>query len=1260
MRESLSSIASLTRNELNGTQFHLDQLLHQRVTALITLQYSLRQFARARPQLADLLAKYRDTVEAAQDKKKNAASTLREISIRSAQTAFLTAYESALAEFEKEWESATASMATWDLHQPVASTSQIPHQSTSGRESWIDDLGESATSIRGFLSLLLADAYSLGAGLSTLEGQSLASLLPSTSTNRLSTTSPSLSILLEFVASSQGAEGVLSLALGAWEMGVNELVGREASRNRGSKGKAKAGTSAREKELAALLVEILHSVDSLGLESRSSYDSGPESKGTGPLSLHQGQEAIILQLLHDVHSLPPPATTLPMPPSLPMTRTASPSTISRTSSSSPSTFKQWGGTAVSTFSTISSYSTAGIHTAVSTAASVFLAPSPSIGPTTNPSSPHIPPASTPPLSATPTMPSAPSQIVAPAEEEWTKVDSFLHRAATSLLRLLTPSSHPTPTPAPLVEVLIGRLLSHSFAADVGGGAGHRKVLNLAVVRWYAFGWLRDRLGGAETLGSTAGVPFGVDLAKEGEIGGRNCLEGLLEEVYVSGKDVELLLRLHKVMYGALVEACSNEEPEVEELQAAAKELIRAWSRQHTPTTPSLSYSNSIRSLSVTPSDFLALYSNFAPLILRTTASPILSSPSGQTFKRNSERSRTSSSVETNESSGSMVDNLDRAVVEMGIWHSRRLGEAATVYWAEKSIRSRIPGRVDLEESTRIVDSPLRAGSDGATDLFSPVSPPTTPTPLRKLEIPQQRSTKIPSNSPSSAEMSLLTKGIMSLIHSRYYIAPSSTLERNDAHQEIETVLSLFDTASSRSLIEGNVNLHLILDQTRSLLKRYRSAHEEIFAEIARPLREAQRKSDAELRLVRRRLVSLERQRSDLLRRAREEREAFDEMRLRGWHLSLKGDEVGVRLRAQLRSLLLDDHSAEEKNELRTEYLRWAKERGVYDFVRGGEDELPFERACMRIQQTVEICIEQVASNPFFRREESFLRQASVESETREEESTAMTWSGSLLGAGSTILNAPIHLAFPIAVPEISPLPSTDQLLLSFGAASQSFSTTPRISVVDYRLRLTSKLTSYFYSDISASRLIRTRNEGGMLLGCDGWMTEFALAVASPVPRQQFQILLDRFCNHPSPRQKLEALFQLELAIATSHSSPPPHARQPTDDAPLSPRKTLGEKLTKLSDLITRRRTIMGPPSIYSHEGERSGVSEEGGRMDYTEAATTDDLLNSLEEVIQYFKPTALFQNLQIVGALTDPTSLNSNCLGKAFVSSPSLCYVERC
>ena len=1237
MRESLASIAHLSESPPNSPTTHLNQLLHQRIVELLVMQHSLRKFTDRRAESAHLLANYRDQVEAAQDKR---TSTLRGISTRSAQTAFLAAYESALFDFEKEFESATASFETWDLRTPIASTSQIPHTSTSAWESWTDELGiENATSIRGFLSLLLKDPYSLGAGLSTLEGQSLTSIHPPSSPNRLTTNSPTaLSILSQLVASAQGAEGILSLALGAWEMGVNELVGREASRNRGSsKGKGKVGIGAREKELAALLVEILSSVYSLGLNHHSSYAKTSDSTGSGPLSVHQGHEAILLHLFHNVHSLPPtPPTPLPLPPP----QIVSPSTMSRQSSSSSATLKQWGGTAVSTLSTISSYSASGIHTAVSTAANVFLPPSPSF---TNPPSPQIPSATAaPPLTASPTIPSAPSKILPPTPMEWTQVDSFLHQAATALLRLFTPSSQSL---SPLAEVLVGRLLSHSFSEGVGGGTGYRKVLNLAVVRWYAFGWLRDCLGGAETLGSTAGVPFGVALSSEGvEI--RSATGDLLDGVYVSGKDVELLLRLHKIMYGALVDACSNEEKEstsrgeeidreVERLRNAAKEMVSTWGQQNESTRPPTSSEIPIRAMQITPSEFLSLYSNFSPLLLRTTTNPIFSPPVS-TFKRNSERSRTSSSVGTDSSGGSMSDNLDRLVVELGGWHSRRLAEGATVYWDQSAIRSRIPAGLATEE---VVDD-----SDG-NDLFSPVT--TTPPPLSKLDIPGQlfRPIKTSSTFPSSVEMSLLHQGIMTLVHSHYYF-----YDRSPSKQEIDSVLAMFDTASSRALVEGNVNLHLIFDQTRSILSRYRSSLDAIFLEIARPLREAQVELEVALQLVRGRLASVESQRRRLLERAKEERERFDELRLKGWHLSLKADEIGARLRSRLRALLLDDRTEEERDELRVEYTRWMKERGIYDFVRAGEEDSAFGYALMLIQQMVERSVESASTSPFFRREEIHLRPPTAEVEPKEEEeSTATTWSGSIYGAGSTILNAPINLAFPVATSHIPSPSPTDHVLLSFGSASPSF-VASRTTVADYRLRLTSKLMGYFVSDLSASRLIRIRNEEGRLIGCDGWMAEYALPGSSSAipPRQHFQILLERFINHPSPQQKLQALFQLEVSIATSHSTPPPHTRQPTDEAPLSPRKSLGANLTKLSDLISRRRTIMGSPSIYSHDGGRSGSGEEG-RMDYTEAATTDDLLNSLEEVILHFRPEGLFTNLQLVGALSDPTTLNSNCLGKAFV-----------
>ena len=647
--ESLSSIGSLldVTPSTCSQSSHLLSLLHQRAHSLLQLQTSLSSFSSRREELGHLVASYAEAVEDEIGDEVERRSSARS-GAKEAQGRLLKAFVGALNEFEKDWEEQTRAFDSWELRTPpLASTSaRDPYAAEfTAPNSWIDHLHDtdSEAAILEFVELLLADPCTLGAGIATLEGDVLTSLLPPHS----SSSSP-LRSLFHLVAAAKGPEAVLELAVGAWDTAIREIVGRESSRNQAkdgeNKGKGKAGGGAREKELEEFLVGMLDLLDSMGTEVGSVASVEPkQNRGADPLSLHRGVEDVLLQLLYDAQGLR--SQTLSASP------TSSPPSSAR---HAPSAFNpaNWSSTMTNTFSTLSSYSSTSLSTVATLSSNLS-----SALPFPNSSPPSLPSSFTRSSPLSSSTPSNPSRLLHTAPLH-TPLSSLLTRTSTTLLKLLAPSPSSS---TPLLTALISHLLSTSFPASsppapgLSTPAAHHKVLLLAVTRWYGFGWLGAKLGKLGTGGgwTTTEIPCGVRISKKEEErereGGRKAGTALLDEVYVGPAErIEVLLGLHRCIYSGIVGACGlgaavpDEDRDARALRKAAKAFVGAWSSGAGKVETS--EERGMRAFLLDPGTLVDLVASFGQLVLRSPAAAPIHSPTS--FKRSSafNPSRTRSST----------------------------------------------------------------------------------------------------------------------------------------------------------------------------------------------------------------------------------------------------------------------------------------------------------------------------------------------------------------------------------------------------------------------------------------------------------------------------------------------------------------------------------------------------------------------------------------------------------------------------------------
>lgn len=571
---------------------------------------------------------------------------------------FVQQYETVVRQFEDNWDQGT----------------RLVTQPATHFRSWLEEIHahHAETTVHEFVQLLLRDLYALGAGLATLEGSILSSLLPTA----LSDSNAPLQSLLRLFYSLKGPESVLQLVTGMFEIATREIVGRETSLSRTTSSEAGIGLGiglstgsqrdsqysdgigqAREKELETFMVGALDLVESLGFEAAAGGPASDVCVETGPTQLGRGVEDILVDLLHSIRSITRPR---PQSPSMPSSNTPR---SSPTISFNPTS---WGSTVTSTFSQLSHLPLSGFAHVANGAAAAAGLNSP-ITPVHSPEvrAPPVPPKPiSSPSSAFYDVPSSPSQLPALPKPLPSPVGHLLYQAAASLLDTLS-FSRSSPSPAPLVEVLISRLIASSRSSGENSTSPiHQKLLLVTIVRWWAFSWLGRKLGRAAYGGAlgASSVPVGVMLTsacdqETSSTWGAHLsptAHALLDEIYVSGDETtSVLLELHRLVYAAIVSACGvrpgsdyiGDSQQEHRLQSAAESFVAAWSAgSPAPEQPKTS-AQLVKAVDLSPDEFIALVDSCGPLVLRYPARGPLSGDTPRS-SRGSYSSATSSPTTT--------------------------------------------------------------------------------------------------------------------------------------------------------------------------------------------------------------------------------------------------------------------------------------------------------------------------------------------------------------------------------------------------------------------------------------------------------------------------------------------------------------------------------------------------------------------------------------------------------------------------------------
>lgn len=1168
--ESLRSIAAL-QSASKATQGprHLAQLLHRRTAALLRLQASLRRFVGQREMLVHLVAQ----IESPESSR---PSTLRGIRDREAQARFLGAWETAVGRFERDWEEGMVNFVTWDVSP---SSHEIAPLTEPERE---------------FLELLVSDPYALGAGIATLEGEAVTSLLPAPSCP-----STHLTVLLHLCASAVGSEAVLLLLSGICETGLRELIGRESSRRRGSTRATAEG--ARERELTGFLNGVLEMADSMGLEIMS--DS------IGPLSFHGGHEAILVSLLHQSRSSPfvPSTMTAPAPPPI------------RPATSPPT----WGSSAIHTISSLSAYSTAGIYNVASTAANVFLPPSP-----TSSTSPSPTPDSQPLARSATATPSIPSRLVEKAESTWTPLDAALHRAAIALLSLSTPVRSATASPRPLVEVLLGQL-GDTFPL-VKDPAGHRKFLSVALVRWWGFTWLAGKFGkvgaggGYVTSAMTYGVELGgTALGTGGGSGGKAVLEGVCVE---ARETVEILLPLQRIIYLAIVEesGLGGAEPwdgrlldgdaERGELRVAAKTFLRSsWNRSVVPH-PSLRQAAFL----ISPADIASLRVAFSALVQprevqeRQPSSPI-------SFKRKSG---------TEGSSGS--DMSDRPPVPST---SLTLVVASSAPGVKTRMQSGAEA-IDGHDSGDLATASPIQGSLGEAQMRICVRAMLALVAMGQVE--ENFSASLLSASQAATESRDFTTALLlSQAHTIMDIATpldiSSVLDsiahplRQEHELELRRLQAIQDRLARLEVLRG-----ALLESARAARGR---ADELCMRAWFISLR-----TGPTLTQLRKGLKELATPRVDL-EDCRAHLEVVNGwMKKHGMHDFLRaGSDGETHMEALMLVRVATDELCQEESAYSSPM--WRREKDLMQMHREEEEESKrgvkeesWPESLYGAASSILYVVPGVASTP------SPPPPPPPSASASRAKHVLLSFGASSPSFCSTD-DTPSH---PLAGAVHHSAALRSKLTGFVWSHVLALRLVP-LSCRGVEEEGHALGCDGWIEELSGERSLLERIGPGKV--GEGAVKVFHPSSASQPPsvtaREHHQVLLDRFIQHPAPEQKLQAIWELEMVLAAELSFPTSLPRQ----SPIT--TTSSRRYTASLSPSSHSSSVSLPTGVHGHYP--SLASSAPSPPEQNEDVSTDDLLASLEHLLLHFAPRGLFRNLQAIAALVEGTTLNSTAQGKSFV-----------
>ncbi|GJN88769.1 hypothetical protein Rhopal_001738-T1 [Rhodotorula paludigena] len=1299
-------------------------VVQQRILALLQLERTTRQLGHAqRDQLGPLVEQLKRAVEdeqaheaahAAQEGSRwSRAAKGKGASVKlareHAEQALAQQYAAVMESFDADWAAGTALSDRWEVLLPAEGDTL---------HSWLDEVpapGAHETA-RDFFTALLANPFVLGSGISTLDN--VAALLPTAPiASSPSPDHPPLHALLHAVHAALGPSSVLELVSGSFETAIRELVGREQSARRASTRSASSSAgiglglglglhlgveeaahgetggettaeasrtarSGREKELEEFLVATLDALDGLGASVQ--LDGDPNA-AVSPGPLPQNQRALEDTLLAFMTCA---ASLRPLGAATPDSRDTPPPPYSPP----PDAGSSWSSSFASGFSTFASYPTAAISTVAGAAVNAlpFSLPSPPASQLTT-ASPALDQranrqAASSPLPSTPSPPiisaflsySPDSAFKPPARASVSPFSALLKRTAANLLRLLTPSNAPRLTS--LSEALIARLLGSSFPLATAK-AEHRKVLLLALVRWYGFGLLGRTLRHPTTASlctprsSTVRVPcakgevaFGADDANDGP--------PLLDEVYVSSTvELEYLVPLHREMYCAIVDVCGagaageagQDECESEEqraLQQAAQAFVDAWATPHeVRNTPRRTISTC--AVTLTPADFAAIVTAFGTIVLPSSQqrfgldSVAVESRRSPSFKRSTAfgASDGSSTVQDGYGEPEQDDLLSRA--EQLAAHAAGItstGEGA------------IGGFAAILYVTSSVDQPT------SVSLVPPSPPPTIP--ANPPQIPL-----------SDRQQQTVQQAVRTLIE-RY----GQSFDRLDLVESLRVACEV-------ALAARDHPLHLLFSSAASILSSVSNSTTLLIESLAAPLRQARDEAIQSVALSHAQLASLARQDALLRRHARQALSRLNALRMRGWHLSLSAAPLGVQLRTRLRAVHDPARPVEELERAQGEVDEWKAELGVVDALKlggrlsgdgAGAEEAQLDEALMVVETAAAVAADSAAvlAHPLFERE-----KRSIGSPGGPDRAGRVARSAS---AANAALKEAIH-----GVPGSPPDLVRNLVLTEDGAAPYSLATATYGSN-NFFDSLPVSLAAYFFAELStpASQssaeppLIRLNRYDGRRIGSDSWIDEVARSTPSTLPgvpapyAESVTDLLTRLVAHPSPSKKADALLDLEhvlSAVCTSAVDSPVEFKAAANVADV--KASLRKRVQSSSARPTSVHGVFAPTALVNSAPQTTAAAEPSAVMTSTTsgvaspaaseasfgsiawrrrrrksmpeilptsgdeprahaAMSTDDLLAQLESALVRFLPSlppashGLFLSLQLISSLL-PSLLSS-------------------
>ncbi|GAA5976925.1 hypothetical protein JCM11641_002199 [Rhodosporidiobolus odoratus] len=739
-----------------------------------------------------------------------------------------------------------------------------------------------------------------------------------------------------------------------------------------------------------------------------------------------------------------------------------------------------------------------------------------------PSAPKTPSSPASPNKPLPRSPQSPSSSFHFASSSVTSSPLILTTAA-SFLRNLTPSlsSSRTQSRVPLIELLFRHLLTSSFSTRELA-AERQKILNLALVRWFAFSRLGSFLQSptsttrrpAHSPGISPGSGSGSQAAKN-----RDSADWMRGAFVSSSSVSEALGPLHRTIYGAVTQACG---------------LSASTSLSDDDGDPQAGEQRELRKAA---EDFVASFS-LGPSV-------------GVNLRK-----------ETAKREGMRAVVLDREELE-GLWETvgevvasfvpvregpKMAGRDGHVLGEDARMRQKVKGVFAALRHAPVVPgdtgrlavfyiSPASAIGAGGLGVQVTLSPPL---PSAAPSTPTDHPHDLPF---SAADLALLRRAFALLL-------ASSSLPISD------DLLASFTQAFTAAHTSGRYADYVLFSRAHSILSSHSSpAAPALLAYLSAPFLFAQKQDETLLSVSHARLQALAAQHSRLLCSARTALEDLEQLRERAFHLSVLSSPLASRLVSRIEGLSSPARTKAEREQGKREVEAWREELGVVDLfppnsatAPGNADREKVDEALMLVETAAALATEEEALslNSLFRREAAFLSEPIMAQGALDPVPT---------GLASTILAAPGVLWNAIPLPP-SPFPS----IPSFHPAPTSTAAQPATSVLVPRVGgvsptlaslfppvsasledqsqqfsqcLSTSLVSYLFSYFSSTLpSLLTPLDVDLVLATASYPLSRTLQTPPNFDPPSFlNTLLNRFISHPDFQTKLDNLLELERAIA---------------------------------------------------------------------------------------------------------------------------------